>query len=93
MISFDKRNLGFLIEVKNFFYNCFIKNTYNSIKWKSFKDNPFINGYIKLCKRYGGNIKELKDFVLGLDGEFHQVVEFQILKEDIRRHIKCRKNL
>jgi len=63
----------------------FFKNNVQRISWRCYADNPFVSGYRKFIKEYGGREVGIEHRVSLLeDGQLHDSVTFEILKEDFK---------
>ena len=85
MISFDKGNLQFVKDLHTVINDIFYKYKFNRIEWFCYADNPAMKGYRKFIKRFGGReCGYLRQTTKLMDGNMHESVTFQILKEDIK---------
>ena len=85
MISFDKGNLTFAIDLYEVITNLFCKEKFNRVEWRCFTDNPAVRGYKKLIDRIGGRIAgTLHNTCVFPDGSMHDSYIFEILKEDLK---------
>ncbi len=80
---YNKPSPLFIRDTLHMIDDIFNKYNLNRISWRAYADNPAVNGYRKFCKRYGGReVGILRQTVLLLDGQLHDEVLFELLKED-----------
>lgn len=65
----------------------FCKYNLNKIEWRAYADNPVVPRYRKFCERYGGTeVGTLHESVLLMDGKIHDVVIFELMRENYVDH-------
>lgn len=85
-ISFDKGNVVLVSDVVKCIRDLFIKYNMNRVGWYCYADNPALEGYRKLVKRFGGKeVGYLRQSTKLLDGKLHDSVIFEILKSDLKQ--------
>lgn len=83
--SYDIGNILFAKDVIQAFKDIFSKYNLNRVEWRCYEDNPAIRGYRKLLKRFGGKeVGKLRNTTLLMDGKLHNMVIFEILREDLK---------
>lgn len=85
-ISFDKGNVLLVSDVVTCIRDLFLKYSMNRVAWYCYADNPALEGYRKLVKRFGGKeVGYLRQVTKLLDGKLHDSVIFEILKSDLKQ--------
>lgn len=85
MISFSKGNMQFMKDLKEVVNNCFTKFSFNRIEFRAYADNPAIRGYRSFINRFGGKeAAYLRQDTKLMDGQLHDSVIFEILREDLK---------
>lgn len=85
-ISFDKGNAVLVSDAVKCIRDLFIKYNMNRVAWYCYADNPALEGYRKLVKRFGGKeVGYLRQSNKLLDGKLHDSVIFEILKSDLKQ--------
>lgn len=83
-LSFDLGNPIVALDMKQLIADIFFKYNMNRVEWFCFADNPAIKGYRSFIKRYGGReCGYFRKQCKLLDGEFHDAVCFEILRDDL----------
>lgn len=83
LISFEFGNLTVIRDLYRAIHDIFFKYNFNRIQWLCFADNPHIRGYRNFIKRFGGReCGYLRQSNRLMDGQLHDAVLFEILKED-----------
>lgn len=79
----DSCDTTFIKDLCQFIDDMFMKHNFNSIEWHCYADNPALNGYQKLVKRFDGEIFGPRHQVAMLmDGKLHDSYTFEIMKEN-----------
>jgi hypothetical protein len=83
LISFDIGNLIFIKDLFIIIKEIFEKYNGEGITFRGIMDNPVIDSYYKLCKKYNGRVcgYHKRDACL-ITGEICDSIEFEIMKED-----------
>lgn len=88
IINFGKPSYTFANDVLQVIADIFFKYKLRRIEWWCFADNPAIKGYRKFIKRFGGReIGYLREVSRLMDGELHDGVIFEILREDLVKRV------
>lgn len=88
IISFDIGNREFAKDVLQVIADIFFKFHLDRIEFWCFDDNPATNGYRAFIKRFGGReVGHLRRSCKLMDGNFHDSVIFEILREDLRMRL------
>lgn len=55
----------------------------NRVEWHCYSDNPAVRGYLNFVKKNGGRVAaHLRQNMLLMDGQIHDTLIFEILKEE-----------
>lgn len=88
IINFGKPSYIFANDVLQVIADIFFKYKLRRIEWWCFADNPAIKGYRKFIKRFGGReVGYLREVSRLMDGELHDGVIFEILREDLVKRV------
>lgn len=84
-ISFDKGNVEVVRDAVQCMRDLFIKYSMNRVAWSCYSDNPALDDYRKLVKRFGGRESgHLRQVRKLMDGKLHDSVIFEILRSDLK---------
>lgn len=84
IINFGESSAIFAQDVLQVIADIFFKFHLDRIEFWCFEDNPATNGYRAFIKRFGGReVGHLRRSCKLMDGNFHDSVIFEILREDL----------
>lgn len=85
IINFGKPSAIFARDVLQVIGDIFFKFKLDRIEFWCFEDNPATRGYRQFIKRFGGKeVGHLRRVCRLMDGELHDSVIFEILREDLK---------
>lgn len=85
IMSFEKGNLLFIMDVKQAIDDIFYKYNFNRIDFCCFDGNPALRGYRNFIKRYGGReVGIYKESNRLMDGNLYDSILFEILKKEYK---------
>lgn len=85
IINFGKPSTIFARDVLQVIGDIFFKFKLDRIEFWCFEDNPATRGYRQFIKRFGGKeVGHLRRVCRLMDGELHDSVIFEILREDLK---------
>lgn len=86
IIGFTECSIIFAQDIYLAICNAFDKFNMNRIEWSCIADNPAIRGYRNFIKKHGGTeCAKFRQSIKLQDGKLHDIVYFEILKEEFRR--------
>jgi hypothetical protein len=89
IISYSDRPCPLLIrDLLHVVHDIFLKYNLHKIEWRAYADNPVVPRYRKFCERYGGTeVGTLHESVLLMDGKVHDVIIFELMRENYLKRI------
>lgn len=80
LFSFDRGNPLIGKEVNDELVK--LIHRYHRVEWRAVGDNPACRGYDNFIKRYNGNKHILRDATKDRDGNYHDDIIYEIIKEN-----------
>lgn len=88
-IAFEKMNPYFMKDLKQSLKDIFLKYHLNRLSFYAVADNPAVESYKRIVKRYGGTICGYEHECCRLiDGKLHDYISFEIMAKDFLAHYK-----
>lgn len=83
VISFDKGNPIIIQDMEQVLHDIFYVYNLDRISWRCFVGNPALKVYRDFIKKHGGyQSSYFVNAAILMDGKFHDVIDFEIAKED-----------
>lgn len=91
-IAFQKMNPYFIQDLKQALKDIFFKYHLNRLSFYAVADNPAVESYRRIIKKYGGTISGYEHECCRLiDGKLHDYISFEIMAKDFFKHYKSGK--
>lgn len=83
LISFDIGNLTFVRDAQKVITDIFEKYHLNMISWVAYEDNPVVESYRRMCKKFGGKeVAHERQVARLMDGKLHDSITWEVSAEE-----------